>query len=333
MVRSSSRPCRRCCTALGVVGAIVVMSVTRASIAAADAPAFSYSAPATCPTQSAFALQLASRLEAAPTPPSGTLLRVSIESVGPTFRGRVVARDPDGVESSRVLESDSCADMVDALSLLAAISVGLPAAGPTAAAPPSRLPGPVSPDADSGPRRSAAARWRVTVGGDVMATSLGGPGVQLGPEAFVQVGHDSSRSGFAPVLRITAIRTASESVHPLTGGDAIFTLEALGLETCPARWQIASSTSVVPCAALQAGSLQGKGQSVPDSQTATRLWASAGIALRLEIELARWLVAEVQGGAAAALVRHDFYFAPSDTLYSVPSVGAFGGIGFGVRFP
>ena len=129
------------------------------------------------------------------------------------------------------------------------------------------------------------------------------------------------------------MRTASESVHALTGGDATFTLEALGLEACPARWQLASSASLVPCAALQAGSLEGRGQSITDPQSARRFSASAGVSVRLEVELARWLVAEVQGGGAATLLRHDFYFAPSDTVYSVPSVGAFGGVGLGGRFP
>jgi hypothetical protein len=334
MVRSRPHPVRRRCASPVLIGTIVALSVGHASIAAADIPAFSYSAPATCPTQDAFAEQLARRLDAGPTRLSGTRLRVTIESVGSTFRGRVVSRDPDGAESSRELESDSCVEMVDALALLAAISVGLPATSPVTAAVPSSPPsGPNPPDADAAFRPSAPARWRVTVGGDVITTSLGGPGVQLGAQAFVQVSHDSPRTGLAPTLRATAMRTESESVHAITGGDATFTLEALGLEACPVRWQVASSASLVPCAALQAGSLEGRGQSIIDPQSTRRFSASAGASVRLEVELARWLVAEIQGGGAAPLVRHDFYFAPSDIVYSVPSVGAFGVIGLGARFP
>ena len=130
------------------------------------------------------------------------------------------------------------------------------------------------------------------------------------------------------------MRVQSETVQAAVGESAEFALEALGVDACPARWRPTSRLSLLPCADVLVGSMAGTGHS-PAMETLTghRFWGSAGASARVEVELASWVVAELQGGLGVPWTRHEFYFAPSDVVYRMPYVGGSVAAGLGVRFP
>jgi hypothetical protein len=156
--------------------------------------------------------------------------------------------------------------------------------------------------------------------------------VQLGAGVFV----DASLLGaaaFSPDVRVSALWVESRPIAPSSGGDATLTIAAARIEGCPLRLAASGSVSLLPCVGFEAGALQGSGKDIANQRAATRFWGGVDAFARLTWDASNLFVAEMQGGLTVPLVRHEFIFIPNVSIYDLPPVGAFIGIGLGVHFP
>jgi hypothetical protein len=171
------------------------------------------------------------------------------------------------------------------------------------------------------PRAAAPAsklRWTLTLGGALETAVAPTPpvGVMGGIEAF------SERSGWwTPDLRASLLVTTTATEH-VTGGDGKFRLIAGHLGTCPWRVPLGPSLRLLPCAAVEAGSLRAEGGGAAQNLRSTTMpWLAAAVAARALLRLAGPVALEA-GVEGKLLVRHDtFVFRPESLLvYRVPLV-------------
>jgi hypothetical protein len=134
-------------------------------------------------------------------------------------------------------------------------------------------------------------------------------------------------------VRVSAFHVESGTFAVRSGGSARFTLTAARLEACPVRLHIEAAADVIPCAGVQIGVLDASAEGIVNARTTARFWGSADLLARLQWAPMRWLLAELQGGGSLNLLRHDFYFAPNTSVYTIPALGGFVGAGAGLRFP
>jgi hypothetical protein len=124
----------------------LLVAVTAAAFPAPAA--LDYQAPSGCPTASAFKDAIAARggdLAAPSSPGEARMLVVSIRKQADGYAGAFQVREPEGVTGARQLRGVTCAEVADALAVVAAIELR-GEAGDTRAAP-----APISPVASDPP--------------------------------------------------------------------------------------------------------------------------------------------------------------------------------------
>jgi hypothetical protein len=301
-----------------------------------DAPAYvlTYTAPGACPSEASFIAEVARHVH--DTSRAGSVrVNVTIDEREAGYAGTLEAFDRSGNESSRSVADKRCSAVAHALAFLAALVIEVGGhldreAAPPAAPPP---PPPVPPPARE---REDLARPRST---GPSAFVLGGirgaigPGPRPSVEAGAEIG--ASSGVLAPSLRLGALVangspavTASENG---AGGSASLWLVSGRVEVCPLRF--AGGVFVVrPCLGAEIGALHAVGQAAFAPRTATEPWVAAEATLRAQwFPTSRWFV-EMSGGPVVPLVRTRYYFAPDQTLYSVPDLTAQAAIGAGLLF-
>ena len=125
----------------------LLVAVTAAAFPAPAA--LDYQAPSGCPTASVFKDAIAARggdLGAPSSPGDARVLVVSIRKQADGYAGAFQVREPEGVTGTRQLRGTTCAEVADALAVVAAIELRGEAAGDTSAAP-----APISPVASGAP--------------------------------------------------------------------------------------------------------------------------------------------------------------------------------------
>src|ERR1700760_4529038 len=123
---------------LFVVAGMAVGRVAKAAEADAEPIHIDYTAPESCPAKAELVRGVLGRTnrahEAGDEKPTRTF--VVTLTPGPTeTRGELVMRGADGAEAERELTGDTCAEVVDALALIAALAID-PHASATVTAPP-----------------------------------------------------------------------------------------------------------------------------------------------------------------------------------------------------
>jgi hypothetical protein len=115
------------------------------------------------------------------------------------------------------------------------------------------------------------------------------------------------------------------------GGTAAFTLDAITLDACALRLDLAPLEARA-CGTALYGRLTASGSDTYSRATVARPFAAAGGALLLSLELGR--VFELTGrlGASASLIRDSFAFTPA-VFHRTAAVIVATGVGLGVRFP
>jgi hypothetical protein len=97
---------------------------SRASARAPDAPPVSYRAPAACPVEESFLQRLRARLGTSHGAARTTrTLDVQIAASNGRYIGRLSLAEADGRTTTKTLEAVDCAELVDALSLVAALAL------------------------------------------------------------------------------------------------------------------------------------------------------------------------------------------------------------------
>jgi hypothetical protein len=284
----------------------------------ASLPLTSYQVPDGCPVRAAFEAQVLSRLTGRSA--SAGQLRLGVEVVqdgsaaAAPFSGRLHVGDEGTMANTREVHGASCAEVVEALALLAALSLET-RAEPEAAR--------VESAAVQAPEVPPAARWTKGPLALALAQSAAAPEGALG--AGVGVALQAPAYGvLTPWLMLALYRTLKSSASlPDNSASATFTLTAVYVVGCPVRWPATGWWSLRPCMDFDLGRLSGRGLDSTQTEIETQrgLWASIGLGGRAEINVwgPVWLAALV--GAVVPLARHEFYFAPDAVIFHVPATG------------
>ncbi len=305
----------------GVLGA----ATARAQSSALD---IQYQAPTGCPGRTEFLRQIRERLSK-PVAGATPSFRAQVTLTNGAAHGRLVIVSSDGTRSVRDVPGQSCAEVVEAMALISALTLD-----------PDASTAPLGPHVAVRPRpvvhrprhmETPRERWRFELGMRLSASGAIAPGVAAAVEPFVGLEHDTGRV-FAPELRLAVLRSA-ESAAKTNLGVAGLVWTAARLSACPVRWPPESSLFLSPCALFDAGVLQGRGRNTHEPRNATAAWIAPGLAGRVVWQLVRPLSLELEGGATFPLERDSFFFAPRDRAFKVPVVGAIGSIGLTARLP
>jgi len=298
-----------------------------------------------CPDASAFGAAVERRVSR-PLGMAFEGLRVAVEihreDVGGSrnFLGQLHMTEA-AARSTRSVEASSCAELVEALSLVAALSAraapGEQMSTTPLSGPPSRSPALASELHDQAPPPvTAIASDALTLGPAffVLMQSAVAPRPELGVGLGLTLSLPA-RGPWAPWLQLGGYRMQSDEL-PIEGSAvrAHFDLSAAYAMGCPIRIPARGAWSLQPCVDTDLGRLSGagKGSAVTHTTRRSGLWASTGLALRAEVapfgplRLATWL------GATVPWTRHEFFFAPDTVAFQVPRVGWRGAVSGAVMF-
>lgn len=262
-----------------------------------------------------------------------------------SFVGKLEVTDAAGLTSSRELHGSSCPQLIEALSLLAAVAAD--SARPLSSAPLS------TPGEQPAMDPAAAARLAAEPTPDVATPPRATlEGVRLGPSLYVVLQDAATpdpelglggalsldwpaRGHWAPSLQLGAyrVRSREQSVGP-AGIQARFELISAHAVACPVRLPARGIWSLRPCLELEVGELggEGNGSALMRSTHREGVWASSGLSVRGEISPWTPLSISASMGAVLPWTRHEFYFAPDTEAFSVPRLGFRGALAAALMF-
>jgi hypothetical protein len=313
---------------------------------AAGATGAGYHAPAECPSRDAWNAALQARLPASLRAEDLTpLLSIEIQrdrASAARTHAYVGVIDASGAQlgpEARTVRGSSCAELVAALTLIAAL--GIERAGSSARGAATTE---VSEAADVG---DAASGWELS---REQAWALSEDGAQRAP---VPVHEEGARLGLAAFL-LTETTAAPQpgwnyglgaSAHwnsanwqpwfllgvyagggeraRVPGVPASARFERLSTHTvgCPLRFPRSAPLALRPCIDLDLGRLSGEGLDVSRARQRSALWLSTGLELR--VEWSPWHALALSGmlGGVLPLSRPRFYFRPQLTAWEVAPLG------------
>lgn len=326
-----------------------------------------FEGPAGCGGRDAFFASLRSRtahVRAAEGDESRTTLQVRLTRE----RGRVVGElrtvDDSGASDTRKVQGTSCDDVLQALSLTAALALDptavlsvspvesgadAPASshGPDAGASPT-TPSPDKPPVAEQPRKPAdkeseelaskavapepsparpVPNFELTAGllGLSLLAGEFSPGIQL--DGHRNLGHGNV---FRPALGLSFIYARNDAFQ--TPSDAAAALLAAGANLCPVRVS-ASFLTAQPCAAMWGGLLRTAGRQLTHENSVNRFWLSAGLTLRLLATLGHGLSLRLEGGLQAPLIRRRYFATvPNNVIAETPRISPVVGLGLTYGF-
>ncbi len=289
--------------------------------------------------------------------PAAVRVRVRLRRTARGETGSLTLVDAHGHESAaRTVRADTCAEAVDALALVAALSIdpGAAAASAAAAGAPAakadasdalealdaeKLPPsvPAGPDAMAAPTlratasapssRGAGSRWAWSAGGGLEAVSAIG-GLDPAPEVFVDL--SSSRAG----LLSPSFRLAGRYVTGTTSGggdDVRFSWWMGELDACPLH---IAPLGLRGCADVELGEILASPHAAALNDRG-QPWVAAGLRARARVweGVTAPFFVDLDLGLDAAITRQKFVIEPATAVYQAPVVVGHGGIDLGVRFP
>jgi hypothetical protein len=274
-------------------------------------------------------------------------LEVEITPDGAQLVATLALEQASGRRSSRTLRAPSCDEALEAIALVAALSLD-----PTAStAPEQELPITPAPSTVQAPAPSderapsvpeeppASTAERIAFGGSVTLAgqALFGPAPAALPGiGFSLSGRIDRPSVVAPVLRLGYAHSVRGGFAPEEGvGTASFVLDAGTLEACPLRVGT-RVVSVLPCALVSGGRLRVSGSEALLAQSHSRPWWVAGGSLLGLLRPVGLLEVQASFSVGIPLIRDVFQFAPAapgHVVHSVPGVAYGVGLGAGLAFP
>jgi len=316
-----------------------------------------FEAPAGCSSADAFFSSLSSRTDEV-RQSDGNEPHTTIQVRLTRTRGRVLGElrvvDDRGGTDTRKVQGASCDDVVEALSLTAALAVdpnallSAPATAPVRAAAAS--PGadanaapPVSnPPAAKKPREPDVTTDRETPASRAPPYI---PWFELGAGAVGTVLLTSSASlGIAVssrwtlagsgVLRSTLGLTFAHVRNGLLGSPGAVQVSFTGLAAtaCPLRLS-ASIVSVQPCALMMAGWFAASGREATYTYDVDHLWLSAGGVLHVSAFLGDGLSLSLDGGVSAPFIKRRFYSTtPGNVVGETPGISPIISLGLSYGF-
>lgn len=237
--------------------------------------------------------------------------------------GRVRRAERTG-EGPREIVSTDCADLVQALALSTALSIGEDAG--------TGGPAPMAVASAATDQEAPRSSW--IVGGGAANTFLLPSETMLGVLAFVENGRRQWPAGLRiqrPDLRLALAYARND----LVGGDrARFTLSDASFAVCPIGVGVGETVSLRICGAAEAGMLSGEGVAVGTPRTSRFLWAAGGGVARVRWAPGRRIVVEAHAGEAAPFQRTTFIFEmPRVEVGKIPTFVGSAGLTVGWTIP
>jgi hypothetical protein len=338
--------------AITLVGAISLSAASTfftrmgAAEATSEPIAWTYRAPPDCPSAEVFERQFRARttraeLVAGVAEASRSFL-ITLSSEPGRAVGRIEIDGPADAVATREVAGQTCAGVVSALALIAALAVD-PLATESAAAASSQ---PDAPAAQVAPKPSPVAApdqgkhtGRTPRPHTVVAAGLDGnvvmglfpkpaPSVSLFGEAHLERG-----SLLSPSARLSLSGAVSSSVAA-PPGSAKFRWLAAALDGCPFDLRLFRGLHATPCAFMEVGVLEGSGSGVLTPEVESRRWLALGGSGRLNWLFGRFFV-EAQGRLEAPLSRDTFVLTVPGrvVVHAIPAILGSFGLGAGVRWP
>ncbi|HEY3594464.1 MAG TPA: hypothetical protein VGL13_11340 [Polyangiaceae bacterium] len=278
-----------------------------------------YDAAAGCPGADSFFRGIHSRVESVRlAAPGEDALRVTVK-LAPGEPGNIAGElriaGPQGA-TVRTMEGGTCDQVVDALSLTAALALdgARPADKPPPPAPPRPSPTPVA----------------FAVGARAITSEVVSPFVSVGGELFLRL-TKTSESAVKPSLDIGVLHARNDILTP--SGSVWVRLTTVALTACPLSWDIGSTWRVQPCAVGLGGWLEAMDRAVDHPTDALRSWWSVGARLRAAASWGAHYGLELEAGVSVPLVRRRFFANTEAVLVGeTPIVSALGAVGFVYRF-
>ena len=271
-----------------------------------------------------------------------TTLQIRLTRVHGQVVGELRMVDDRGGTDTRKVQGASCDDVVQALSLTAALAldpsalISAPATTPAldspataAPTPPVAVPAAVEQPTPSATATAEAVRPQRPVPaiefsvGPVGTTLLVGsfsPGVTLGARRTL-----AEEGVFRPTLGM-AVAYARNDVFA-SPSVARVSLAGLASTVCPLRWT-ASILTIEPCALVLTGWLSATGRQITQTNTVDRLWLSAGGTVRTTAFVGLGFSLELEAGVSAPLLKRRFFTTvPSNVVAETPTLSPIVGIG------
>ena len=308
-----------------------------------------YRAPAGCPSEEAFFDSVRSRTArvrlAEGDEPARTFLVVIMTDQDRTF-GELRVTENGRETDSRMFSGVSCEEVVDALSLTAALSVDPDAKiAPSRPVEPRPEPKPVPPP-EPPPIETAAPKpeppkpppaapeplrpeW--FVGLDLMAGTPVRPYTLWGAGAMVELGC-TAPGLFAPSLRLSLHHAVNDLLQTPRAAHVAWT--PVTLTACPLRFGGRGKVQVRTCALVETGVLYARGEGVDHPASVTRSWWAAGISARGSLELMPRLLLEIVGSGSVPLVSRGYVTEPDHwEAARTNTVAATGSVGLALGLP
>ena len=292
-------------------------------------------------------------------------LRVTVAGPRGAVAGELAVARPAGKHFVRRIVAPTCAEAVDALALIIAITLdpahakaepapttidGGAGSTPPASTPPdsparSAVPEPASPPpplpppppfvpaaaAEETAAIAPAPRAKSWFAAGVAAHAIAGPAPRPMPGAAVHVSAGIDRGSiWSPAARLAFAHTRAGGLDQ-PGGTADFALDAATVDACPVSLEVASFAARA-CAAVTAARLTAQGGNTYSPRSRQRPFVAAGASLIAALGLGRRFQVDVRVAGGVPIIRDSFQFTP-EVFYRVASVTLELDLGLSMRFP
>jgi hypothetical protein len=311
-----------------------------------------FDAPAGCADANSFFSSLRSRtnrVRQAEENEPHTTLRVRLAQMRGYILGELRVVDDRGRTDTRKVQGANCDDVVQALSLTAALAVDPSVLLSAPAAPPERATSPeaTAPPEPAVPPKPAAPPELATTALADRAPGAGSQSLHAPIPRFEfgvsPVGATLLSSSFSLGVALSARMTLTGSgvFRPTMGlgaaylrndvlqspGVAQASLTGIAATVCPLRLS-ASIVTLQPCGLALGGWLTVLGHQAEHTYSVDRLWLSAGGVLRISAYLGRGLSLEVETGITAPFIRRRFFTTTQDNVVrETPTISPIASLG------
>jgi len=324
------------CQSASVFIALPATLLALAELAATAIPIrINYDAPAGCPKQDAFfdaVRARTDRVRKAQGDEPRVDVNVHVSRVDRGFHGEMHEVVNQSETSTRSVDGATCKEVVEALSLTAALSFDPEAHPPEPAevsARPSKAAAPNAPRPKTPVCPAPPPALSLEIGLSVLGTVVDTSAFASGGALSVMLLRDANAST-SSALQLSLL-FASTGLPPAPE-DHRTRFAAIALDVCPFRHH-SGSLEFAPCALAALGVLELSGSRLTQPETVDRAWWSAGVDLQVSWLLGRNFVFEGALAATVPLVRHRYFASSPDHLVAgTPAISPLVRAGLGYRF-
>lgn len=295
-----------------------------------------FEAPSDCSSVDAFYAGVRARTERvrlANPGESATELQVHLSQSSGGAHGELRMLGEHGESDTRKVDGGSCDEIVEALSLTAALALD-PAARVTPLPVPPEEPEkqkvvePAPPPAPPPPPKEPST-LALELGAKAMVSQVVSPFTNVGGELSVRVrfrGEDSAE----PSMGVALVRLQNDLFGEPKHASIRYT--AVAVTACPARWSVRDVINLEPCALVVAGWLGAAGKGNTYNVSVLRSLYSAGGSLTLGVPFGDFAF-ELSGAFTLPLVSRRFVAGISPTAVGeTPAISPIGALGFRYAF-